>query len=787
VTPQDASKPDSSSRLPVPPPIPPRDGQPVAGRIGDPPPRSLPSLPPPPALSSAPDVWSLLVALRGRWVSAVVLSAILSTVAAAGMWFLLAPKATAFAKLQVAYDEPRIGEGKGTPNDFKTYLQTTVARIKSRPVIWAALKRDEVKRLNLESSDPDPVQTIEEDMDVEAKEPSEIVTITYKHSDPAVATTVVNAIKEAYLDEFVYRERNLRARRVSELEKAQGESAQQINNKKASLKKLAKTLGTTDPTEFKSMRQENLLNLREATQQQTGIQLKLVEARAQLAVFNARVKAMERSQAKGKRTRSGRPAATDKWSEEEIQDAIEDAVEKDGTASRLQSSLDNLEMELEKYAKKGFRRDHISVEWLREQAGPIKRKLAKRRSVIAARVRKVAARGLPPAAPGQPSSSPVQLGTSPEEIEVMRDQLTRQVTDLDKLDVKLGKRIAELTTLIARGPVQASTYDQLADEIKRDEKILEEIGFKLERERLELRAASRITKFQDAELMKKDTKKQLLATLVAPFAVLCSVCGGLALMEHRHRRVRSPSEISRGLGIRVVGAVPRMPHLERHLVGPAGESDLEGTPVMESIDAIRTRLLHEADVRSTRVVMVTSATAGEGKTTLASALASSLARAGRKTLLLDGDLRRPTVHELFEVSMQPGFSEVLLGEVEVSEAAIESPQENLYLLPAGHWDREVLLALSRDGLEGIFEKLAEEFDFIVVDSHPVLAATDALLLGRQSDAVVLSVLREVSQMPRVYAAHQQLTGLGIRVLGAVVNGTNPEEVFTSPAAAPAAA
>ena len=223
-----------------------------------------------------------------------------------------------------------------------------------------------------------------------------------------------------------------------------------------------------------------------------------------------------------------------------------------------------------------------------------------------------------------------------------------------------------------------------------------------------------------------------------------------------------------------------MPHLERHLVGPAGDSELEGTPVMESIDAIRTRLLHEADVRATRVVMVTSATVGEGKTTLASALASSLARAGRKTLLLDGDLRRPTVHELFEIPMQPGFSEVLLGEIEVAEAAVESPQENLYLLPAGQWDREVLLALSRDGLEGVFEKLAEEFDFIVVDSHPVLAATDALLIGRQADAVLLAVQREVSQMPRVYAAHQQLTALGIRVLGAVVNGTNPEEVFTAP-------
>ena len=283
--------------------------------------------------------------------------------------------------------------------------------------------------------------------------------------------------------------------------------------------------------------------------------------------------------------------------------------------------------------------------------------------------------------------------------------------------------------------------------------------------------------------MKKDIKKQLLATAVAPVAVMFSVCFGLAFLEFRKRRVRKASEISRGLGIRVVGAVPSVANLQRHLVSLDGESDLEGTPVMESIDAIRTRLLHEANARSTRIVMVTSAGHGEGKTTLAAALASSLARAGRKTLLLDGDLRRPTVHELFELPMQPGFSEVLLGEVEVAEAAQETHQENLSVIPAGQWDREVLLALSRDGLEGIFERLGEEFDFILIDSHPVLAATDSLLIGRHVDAVILSVLREVSQMPRVYAAQQQLTGLGIRVMGAVVSGIDQEEVFSAPAVA----
>jgi len=88
--------------------------------------------------------------------------------------------------------------------------------------------------------------------------------------------------------------------------------------------------------------------------------------------------------------------------------------------------------------------------------------------------------------------------------------------------------------------------------------------------------------------------------------------------------------------------------------------------------------------------------------------------------------------------------------------------------------RSALQALAKDGARTIFEKLKGEYDFIVVDSHPVLPATDSLLIGQHVDAVLLAVLRDVSQTPKVYAACQRLTSLGIRVLGAVVNGTQQD-------------
>jgi capsular exopolysaccharide synthesis family protein len=175
-----------------------------------------------------------------------------------------------------------------------------------------------------------------------------------------------------------------------------------------------------------------------------------------------------------------------------------------------------------------------------------------------------------------------------------------------------------------------------------------------------------------------------------------------------------------------------------------------------------------------RVVLVTSAVGGEGKTTLASHLAASLARAWRKTLFIDGDLRNPAAHQQFGLPAGPGFAEALRGEVEFGDAVRPTPLSRLWVLTAGKCDNHALQALAQEGLGGAFERLKEQYDFLVVDTSPVLPVPDALLLGQHADAVLLAVLRDVSRLPAVHYARQRLEGLGIRVLGAVVLGEKVE-------------
>src|SRR5437773_7947389 len=231
-------------------------------------------------------------------------------------------------------------------------------------------------------------------------------------------------------------------------------------------------------------------------------------------------------------------------------------------------------------------------------------------------------------------------------------------------------------------------------EREQEEKVLERVGNELEALQVELRSPPRVSLNQEAALAKRDNKRQIAATALAPVLVMLLVCFAVAWWEHRARRIHTADEVTSGLGMRIVGTVPPLSARTVQAEGTGQPAD----SFQEAIDGIRTVLLRDAATQGTRIVMVTSAVHGEGKTTLAGHLATSLARSGRRTLLLDGDLRKPAAHQLFEVDLQPGFSEVLLEEIGLAAAIRPTPLDSLSVMPAGQWDRTVLQALARDGV-----------------------------------------------------------------------------------------
>src|SRR5262249_44231661 len=154
------------------------------------------------------------------------------------------------------------------------------------------------------------------------------------------------------------------------------------------------------------------------------------------------------------------------------------------------------------------------------------------------------------------------LTPSGEDPELMRAQLRKHIDRLTKLYEDKSAEIDKLTEESKRPLNLSAEYETLKQGIANDEAQIKSLSAKIDLEKLELRAAQGISRFQDAELMKKDMKKQLLATAVVPLAVFSAVCGGLAMFDFRQHRVRNAGQVSTGLGIRVVGAVPDMPGLE---------------------------------------------------------------------------------------------------------------------------------------------------------------------------------------------------------------------------------
>src|SRR5207248_4295169 len=174
-----------------------------------------------------------------------------------------------------------------------------------------------------------------------------------------------------------------------------------------------------------------------------------------------------------------------------------------------------------------------------------------------------------------------------------------------------------------------------------------------------------------------------------------------AWLEFRSQRLHSSDEVVNALGLRLLGTVPALPEkVRRH---PLALDELPDRRfhnlVTESFDGIRTMLLHEARQQPLRTIMVASAVSGEGKTTLSSHLALSLAHAGRRTLLVDCDLVHPTLHQRFGQRLQPGLCEALRGEIEPADAILPTEAPGLALLPAGHFDRTVSQLLAKGHIE----------------------------------------------------------------------------------------
>ncbi|MDH3719364.1 MAG: CpsD/CapB family tyrosine-protein kinase, partial [Planctomycetota bacterium] len=360
------------------------------------------------------------------------------------------------------------------------------------------------------------------------------------------------------------------------------------------------------------------------------------------------------------------------------------------------------------------------------------------------------------------------------ELQKHHDELTATVERLGRMEDDFRAEYLKLSQDVKKFSKYSADLDRRRGELRFIQDTTNKLGLELEKLQFELSiGGERIELIEKARRPRsRNTKGRDKMTLMAACAGIALALAGTALFEFYHRRVTSGEEMTVGLGLRVLGNVPmlseRLWRFRRNGSGNSGE-DLQGI-MDESVDGIRAMLLHSSDGDVGRVLMVTSAKAGEGKTTVAGALAASLGRSGRRTLLIDGDLRRPSVHRLLDLSLDAGLAEVLRGEASVDDVIRPTRAAGLWCMSAGQCDHVALQALTKECVGEIFETVRSEFDFVIIDTGPVMSVVDALLLGQHCDGAVLSVVRRVSQLTTVHETCERLKATGIRIVGCVING-----------------
>ncbi len=257
--------------------------------------------------------------------------------------------------------------------------------------------------------------------------------------------------------------------------------------------------------------------------------------------------------------------------------------------------------------------------------------------------------------------------------------------------------------------------------------------------------------------------------MIALLAGSILALGLVFLFEYLDNRIKSPQELRAHLNLAFLGMVPKIDNS-----GPTLLTDAVPAAFGEAIRAVRTNVLFSSADEGVRTVVVTSAGPGEGKSLFSSNLSVSLAQAGQRVLHIDADMRRPRVHDIFDVSQEPGLSNLLVGDCKPSEAVRKTAIQNLAVLPAGMIPPNPAELLGSKRCVEYLATLGEHFDWVVIDSPPVLAVADASVLANAASGVIFVVGSDQTTRHTAKAAVDQLNAVQAHVIGAVLNRADVE-------------
>jgi polysaccharide biosynthesis transport protein len=348
-----------------------------------------------------------------------------------------------------------------------------------------------------------------------------------------------------------------------------------------------------------------------------------------------------------------------------------------------------------------------------------------------------------------------------ESIEREMAALQDEITEREQKINHLNQNIAEYQTLKDRLASNREAYQRLTNSVQNID-----VARQVDQE---------VINVLESPSTPVPVRTHLLITLAESLAVGL-VLGVVAtfLLSRLARRFQTISQVKRTLGLPVFGKILHDAWVSRQRT--VLDCTRKHIGFAESFRNLRsTLMLLPPSVRDRRCIAVTSAFPNEGKSTIAVNMAIALAATNSRVLLIDADLRRGKLHQLLKVKTGPGFSDLLMRKSSVQQAIHSTRMQNLMLLPSGNRIPNVSEQIFRSGFDSTLDELCREFDYVIIDTPPVLATDDGPTLAAKADWALLVVRLRHSRPRETEKALEELRMRQVEVPGVVVNSVSKRD------------
>lgn len=700
---------------------------------------------PPAEVQETPPTSNLMETVRRRWPIVVVVTLLIMAVGLPGVWFLVEPVYIVQGLVRVKPVVPGILDNTPSPDELSNYVQfvhtqalllmsdeqrlqkivddlagRNLAFFSGRP--GTRLEKLLAKVLPRDANElPDQIlrkAIAKQTITAGYLQGSELMAVTMKSRNIDEARTIVNSFLRNYVGQYGVETTTSESQNITILENQKNEYQKRIAESRQKLRELAMQYGSTGLDALQAVE----------LQTQSALQSRLTQLEADRVKIEADIGVYEKTE-------------TMALAPEQIVAARTSHINSDPMVTELSTNIVQMEREL-----LAAQQTHLPANPVYAQRVAVlkafQQKLEERRKVLAEEFDANLENKLKEAA----QQRVLQAKAQKAQIEAHIDEIRRILSEQQVRTVKMGTTNLDL--------------QDLQRKVEMDEQVLDRVNQRLRWFEMERDRRPRVQIASLAEMKGQDDDRPKYAGMVVFVALGCGL--GLALLRDKtDKTIQTPADILRQTDLPILGTTT-----SSRTVKPA----LFAEQIASDYQTIRTNLGLLYNGGMPKRLVVSSPGMREGKTTFAVNLATSLAKSGKKVLLIDGDLRKPDIgHMLNVLNNTSGLQNVLLGE-DPNGVVCVLPSSGLHVLAANpRYTGDAYELLTSSTASEQMQRLGREYDHLIVDSPPALAFPDALVWAKLTDAVILVSFAGQTTAPDLKEAKERFARIRARILGAVVS------------------